>query len=139
MNRELGHDELRMYLLAVCLVAVADHKVVGAEIDQLKQIGAVLDIEEDECEKILEKATNNASCVRELGSVKESEVGRIIYRDCLLMATADREIHPKERLMLESIRMNLGISEELAARFDTWMEEGFSWQKRGDRLVRDGI
>ncbi|MEE4358202.1 MAG: hypothetical protein V2I97_17155 [Desulfococcaceae bacterium] len=131
-------EESKMYFLALSLIALSDQVLADEELKFLEQVREAMGIDRAEAERILAMAKDEPSCVKLLESVRPETLRRTIFRDCVIMAFADRIFHPLERLMLESVRMNLGISEELADRFTQWAQEGQAWQDKGEQLIHEG-
>ena len=128
-----------LYVLALCLVATADSDVSTEESEHLHKISSTMGVNPEECNNLLRQAQDNRNCVKLLANISHhKELSRRIYRDCLLIANTDNNICGKERISIESIRLNLKISDSLSIKFDEWIELGMEWQKKGDQLIKEG-
>jgi hypothetical protein len=53
------------------------------------------------------------------------------------MAVSDNELHPKEKVALQRVRLGLGLSQEYQDQILQWAKDGIAWQEKGEQLVAD--
>lgn len=136
----LEPHEAKAVLCALSLVAMSDGTLGPQEQQQLQGMAHTLEIKDEEVDRIIESAISNPEEAHELlKSVDRPWVARAVFRDAVLMMRADSEVLPEERLVLERIRMNLGVKEEDSSAILAWVEDVYQCQQRGEILVRDGM
>ena len=95
---------------AFLLLIASDRVVAAEERRQLLDIGRKMDFEGRFCESSIDDLLENKHIPREPPLFSRPEFAEGCLRDCLMLAAADREIHPSELEWVTRIAVRNGLT-----------------------------
>ena len=142
MNREydyiknLSLEERRIFVECFCCIIYTDANVAKEEIDFLKSIGKLYEIEEKEIVSIL-KSLKKSTILEKTSTIKDRKKSLNLIKELCYLANSDKELDDEEIDFIIDVAESMNIEGEKIKQINKWVLEKIVLQKTGNMILEN--